>query len=210
MHHYSVRNYSKINVVFWISSISVFLTPIVNLWLKKLIDRYDTLEKIHTWLGVLGISITNIFIFTCLWFLFSNFLWIIFSKTNLIPVPNISGKWNCTGEGKKYANTETINNWSGVVEIKQTYDKLIVKLTTRNSQSHSYSLVGDLEIRDKNEVVLSYMYENEPFKTDNGLNQHKGFCRLTFNLANHTAFGRYYTDCDRGSYGTMNLQKEDD
>lgn len=204
MHYYTVRDHSKVHVIFWISAISVLITPVVNQLVEWIVDKNITISNIYHQLGIIGISFSGVLIFTCLWFLFKNFIWKLFSK---VLIPNISGHYLCTGIGEKYSQNDVTNNWSGVIEIEQSYDELFVKLTTEKSKSHSYSLVGDLEKRDNNEVVLSYMYENEPYKTEEGLNQHKGFCRLTFNLKEGSASGRYYTDCDRSSYGTMNLKK---
>ena len=104
-------------------------------------------------------------------------------------------------------DSNNVNSWKGIIQLEQEYEKISIKLTTDESKSHSYSLVGDIEIRDRNEIVLSYMYENEPFKTEEGLKQHKGFCRLIFDLLNNSANGHYYTDNDRSSYGVMKLTK---
>lgn len=127
----------------------------------------------------------------------------------MLKTPNISGEWNCFGEGKKYMDIKKTNKWTGVIQIEQNYEQMSIKLTTEQSKSHSYSLVGDIEIHGSNEIILTYMYENEPFDTETGLNQHKGFCILIFNLANNSAKGRYYTDNDRSSYGSIELIKKE-
>lgn len=207
MHDYTIRNVSKHKAYFLISGLSVILTPALINLLKRIISIWPQLEKIYNHFEMLGFTISAFLIFTVLWNLFSKILWKFLYKIKIMHVPNLSGCWNCSGEGKKYSDTTEINNWSGEIQIVQEYEKISIKQTTNESKSYSYSLVGEIEIRDKNEIVLSYMYENEPFKTEEGLKQHKGFCRLIFNLSNNTAYGRYYTDNDRSSYGTIILTK---
>ena len=209
MHDYTIRNISKQKANFLISALSVLVTPVLIKLLKTIMSIWPQLEKIYNQFEILGLSISALLSFTILWNLFSKVLWKLLYKIKIIQIPNLSGYWDCSGEGKKYSDTNEKNNWFGEIQILQEYEKISIKLTTSESKSHSYSLVGDIEIRDKNEIVLSYMYENEPFKTEEGLKQHKGFCRLIFNLSNNTANGHYYTDNDRSSYGTMRLIKRE-
>lgn len=209
MHDYSIRNGSKKNTYYWISAISILLTPLLVKLLEALISKVPDVNNLYKQINLLGFSFSAIFVFTVIWFLFSKIVWKFFAKIKVGKIPDISGCWICTGEGRKYFDFNNINNWTGVIEIEQEYERISVKMTTGESKSHSYSLVGDIEVRDKNEIILSYMYENEPFKTEEGLKQHEGFCRLTFDLSNNTANGRYYTDNDRSSYGTMSLKKQE-
>ena len=209
MHDYSVRNESKKIAYYWISAISILITPVLVGLLEKLLTKVPILNELYQQISLLGFSISSVLIFTLIWLLFSKIGWKILAKIRVGKIPDISGTWICNGEGKKYSDSNDINNWNGIIQIEQEYEKLSVKLTTEESKSHSYSLVGDIEVRDKNEIILSYMYENEPFKTEEGLTQHKGFCRLIFDLQNKTANGRYYTDNDRSSYGTMSLKKQE-
>ena len=207
MHDYSIRNKSKRITYYWISAISIMVTPVVINFLEKLFAKMPILNKLYNQINLLGFSFSAVLIFTILWFLFSKMIWKLFAKIKIIKIPDISGNWFCAGEGRKYLDFNDINNWNGIIQIEQEYERLSVKLTTEKSKSHSYSLVGDIEIRDKNEIILSYMYENEPLKTEKGLMQHKGFCRLIFDLSNNSANGSYYTDNNRSSYGIVKLTK---
>ena len=207
MHDYSIRSISKQKAYFWISAVSVLVTPCLIKLIERIISIWPHVEMIYKEFEILGFSVSAFLVFSLLWNLFSKIFWKILSKIRIVQIPNLSGYWNCFGEGKKYLDKNESNNWSGEIKIEQEFDKISIKLTTTESRSHSYSLVGDIEIRDKNEIVLSYMYENDPFKTEEGLKQHKGFCRLTFDLSKNSAIGRYYTDNDRSSYGTMKLSK---
>ena len=209
MHDYTIRNISKQKAYFLISALSILVTPALIKLLDKFLSFWPHLEEIYKQFEMLGFTISAFLAFTVLWNLFSKVFWKLLFRIKIVQIPNLSGYWTCSGEGKKYSDKNEINNWFGEIQILQEFDKISIKLTTKESKSHSYSLVGDIEIRDKNEIVLSYMYENEPFKTEEGLKQHKGFCRLIFNLSNNTANGRYYTDNDRSSYGTMSLIRQE-
>lgn len=207
MHDYSIRNESRKTICYWISVISIIITQVVIDFFERVVSKMPKIENLFKQLNSFGFSISALLIFTIIWFSFSRLIWKFFARIKLIRIPNISGKWKCVGEGRKYLNSNDVNSWKGIIQIEQEYEKISIKLTTNESKSHSYSLVGDIEIRDKNEIVLSYMYENEPFKTEEGLKQHKGFCRLIFDLLNNSANGHYYTDNDRSSYGVMKLTK---
>ena len=52
------------------------------------------------------------------------------------------------------------------------------------------------------------MYFNKPYDSEEGLNEHEGFCSLVFDLRNKTAKGAYYTNPARKSYGSMELEKK--
>lgn len=207
MHDYSIRNESKKTICYWISAISIIITPLVIDFFERVVSKILKIGDLFKQLNSFGFSISAFLIFTIIWFFFSKLVWKFFAKIKLIRTPNISGNWICIGEGRKYLDSSNVNPWKGIIQIEQEYEKISIKLTTDESKSHSYSLVGDIEIRDKNEIVLSYMYENEPFKTEDGLKQHKGFCRLIFDLSSNSAHGRYYTDNERSSYGVMKLTK---
>lgn len=56
MHYYTVRNHSKVHVIFWISAISVLITPVVNQFVEWLVDKNSTISNIYHQLGIIGIS----------------------------------------------------------------------------------------------------------------------------------------------------------
>lgn len=208
MHNYSVRNHSKVKMIYWISALAVFVTPFLANSLEKLFSQISFVGSIYREFSILGASFSAFFVFSILWFVYSKYLWKVLYRINVGKIPNLAGYWECEGVGKKYEGQSVENLWNGVIEIEQDYEKILIKLTTGQSQSKSHSLIGEIELHGKNEATLSYMYENEPNRIENGLNQHKGFCRLSFDLSSGTATGRYYTDCDRSSYGSMKLTKK--
>lgn len=206
MHDYSVRNYSKkIKVIYWISAIAVVITPSLVKFLDLIFTKIPLFQSLYELSSILGCSISAFLVFSFLWLCYSKCIWKLLYNLGIGRVPDISGIWDCNGVGRKYNEIAEENLWTGTVRIEQNYEKISIILTTENSQSKSYSLVGDIEVHGKNEAILTYMYENEPSKVANGLNHHIGFCRLAFDLRLGTATGRYYTDNDRSSYGSMDL-----
>lgn len=206
MHDYSIRGFSKLKIIYWLSVISVITTPLITNFLSPV------LQKLRLKTGILetaGLSVSGFLVFTVLWWLFSKFIWKIPFVQIILNIPNFTGAWKCAGTGRKYEDSSYTNEWEGTVTIEQTFDKILISQRTSKSTSHSTSVFGDLEKRSANEYVLTYMYENEPFSQEEGLHRHMGFCRLVFNTKDQTVIGNYYTDTDRGSYGKMMLTKSE-
>ncbi|MBQ9205143.1 MAG: hypothetical protein IJ158_00335 [Treponema sp.] len=206
MHDYSIRGFSKINILYWLAVISVLVTPLISNKLTPIFVKISTKTGIAE---IASLSVSSFLIFSVLWFLFAKLIWKIPLVTKILNVPDLSGEWKCEGIGKKYDDATINNQWDGMVVIEQTLDKILISTKTSKSTSHSTSVFGDLEKRNANEYVLTYMYENEPFVQEDGLHRHTGFCRLVFNIKDKTVLGNYYTDTDRGSYGTMKLTKQE-
>jgi len=99
-----------------------------------------------------------------------------------------------------------VTNWNGIITISQTYDEILIKLETETSVS--YSTQAQLEKIDDKELVLSYFYRNEPRSdSDQDMHKHYGSCRMFFDIEHGTAKADYFTDRDRGSFGSMLLTK---
>lgn len=207
MHDYSVQGFNKIKIIYWLAVISIIITPIISNFVFPFLQRIS----LKTGIAELAtFSISGFFVFSSLWLLFSKFVWKLPFIKYLIKVPNIAGKWNCIGVGKKYNDNSISNDWKGVVIIEQSVEKLLVRIKSEKSTSQSVSVFGNLKKISESEYILTYMYENEPFVKEETLHRHSGFCRITFDIKNKTAIGNYYTDTDRKSYGTINLTKSKD
>lgn len=115
MHDYSIRNKSKRITYYWISAISIMVTPVVINFLEKLFAKIPILNKLYNQINLLGFSFSAVLIFTILWFLFSKMIWKLFAKTKIIKIPDISGNWFCAGEGRKYLDSNNVNSWKGII-----------------------------------------------------------------------------------------------
>jgi hypothetical protein len=204
MHEYSIRGFSRTKIIFLLSEVAVIVAPVISSLLHPLFNKLSTFVKIPQ---IAAFSVSGALVFTILWFCFCRFFWKLPFMTKVLNVPNLSGTWNCHGEGHKYNNSTELNRWDGEITIEQSLEKMIIITKTQKSTSHSTSVIGDLECKGDKEFILTYMYENEPFINEEGLHKHTGFCRLTFDIKKGTANGTYYTDADRGSFGNMKLTR---
>ncbi len=90
------------------------------------------------------------------------------------------------------------------VSIIQRWSKLLVRLETESSKSHSLS--GALTATDVGNPELSYLYINEPKAlAPNAMNTHRGTAILE--LKGNVLEGDYYTGRGRTTYGSMKVAK---
>ncbi len=121
-----------------------------------------------------------------------------------INVPDLSGKWRVSGktlDGDKNATYE----WSGIITITQTWEKIKVLLQT--SQSSSFSISAALVREPGAGFRLSYPYMNEPKADQVELRNHVGFADFLFapNLA--SAEGDYFNNKGKTTQGVMRLER---
>ena len=95
MHDYSVRNESKKIASYWISAISILITPVIVELLEKLLSKVPILNELYQQISLLGFSISSVLIFTLIWLLFSKIGWKILAKIKVGKIPDISGTLNC-------------------------------------------------------------------------------------------------------------------
>ena len=133
--------------------------------------------------------------------LFNSYIWKTKLMVKLTKIPNFSGKWIIKGESNFANGTE----FTGILIIKQTFDKITIKSIFERSESSNTQTF--LEIKDT-DIKLSYYYQNEPKQRESGkLNIHHGFMILTFSNGNFS--GEYFNDAFRGTKGSWILEKED-
>ncbi len=116
MHDYSIRNESKKITYYWISAISILITPLLVELLERVISIVPALNDLYKQINFLGFSISAVLVFTAIWFLFSKKVWKFLAKIKIGKIPDISGTWICIGEGKKYLDSDDTNNWKGVIQ----------------------------------------------------------------------------------------------
>ncbi len=132
--------------------------------------------------------------------LFNSYLWKTKRVTKITKVPDLSGKWVIKGESNFAEGTK----FSGILYIKQTFDKITIKSVFEKSTS--FNTQTFLEIKE-DDVKLSYYYHNEPKqKESDKLHIHHGFMTLTFSNGNFS--GEYFNDGFRGTNGSWILEKE--
>lgn len=196
MHEYVIKNGLTKRIVFFLTIAATSLSAIINALI------FDTINKISG----CSFAVSAWIIFLGLWFLFSKIIWKNQHIMKFLKINNFSGKWRCEGTGFHYEKPDYKSNWNGIITISQTYDEILIKLETERSVS--YSTQAQLEKVNDKEFVLSYFYRNEPrLDSDQDMHKHYGSCRMFFDMEHKTAKADYFTDRDRGSFGSMLLTK---
>jgi hypothetical protein len=197
MHEYAIEGKGREKLLFWIAFSSIFITPFINVGLNHAFAIFSKYIEITY-------TATSLLVFSLFFWLFNKFIWRI--TTKILNVPDLNGRWNCKAHS---FNNKTKNkfDWDSVIEIKQTWSKIAIYQQTKDSDSHSVSVMGSIKIEANGEIILSYVYENTPRSNTPELLKHKGMVALRFNKYRTNASGDYFSDQHRCTYGTMELTK---
>lgn len=136
--------------------------------------------------------------------LFANHAWKWPGIAAVIDVPDLSGTWKVTGKTLG-ENKETTYEWSGVITITQTWERLKVRLQT--AQSSSFSISAAMVREPGAGYRLTYPYINEPKADQPELRTHVGFADLLFAQSIRSADGDYFNNKGRTTQGVMRLDR---
>jgi hypothetical protein len=127
----------------------------------------------------------------------------IIRKIGLVSLPNLNGNW------KGYLLSsfdEHGTKYDASIEIIQSWTRIIIKLRTEKSKSHS--IVATLTTENPGGIILSYAYLNEPkANAKKTMHIHKGTAWLTLDKNGEMFEGEYYTGRDRQSYGSLHFER---
>ncbi|MDR4168127.1 hypothetical protein [Bacillus paranthracis] len=202
MHEYTVIDHPKHKILFWVAISSMGLSSLISTRIQPWIQEVLNAPVIAT------LSISGVTIFYGLYLLLNLVIWKIPLFRTIFHFPSLEGEWECYG----ISNNTRLNKqfeWYGTITIRQTWDKILITLKTKNSTSNSLSTTGGIKYYAGVGYKLSYHYENNPSaNSDKDLHKHEGFCILTFNEDEKTAEGCYFNNMkDRQSYGEMKLKR---
>jgi len=143
-------------------------------------------------------------VFTALTWLLNRHAWRWKFINGVLQIPDLSGKWNCTGTIMATPSNPPFD-WTGEIVIVQTWDKIRVRLKTNTSASNSRSaaLIKD----EADGWRLFYSYRNEPNIDQPHLNAHRGFSEILFDLDLQSGSGEYFNGHGRYTFGTMSLER---
>ena len=116
-------------------------------------------------------------------------------------LPDLNGKW--IGEVQSSYNQHDPAYEVSVV-ISQRWSKILVRLETGQSRSHS--VVASLKTTDLPYPELSYLYVNAPkSNAPDAMEMHRG--TATLELKDSNLEGEYYTGRGRRQIGAIELRK---
>ena len=130
--------------------------------------------------------------------------WPPFRWLGIVTTPDLRGRWvgeqvsSYKSDGEKNTRVET------VLEIKQTFSKLIVRAFYKTSDSRS--VLADV-LETDGEAYLFYTYDNEPnsVRTE-AMKAHRGTVKLLFVPGEKRLIGKYFNNI--GNVGDMELKLE--
>lgn len=143
-------------------------------------------------------------VFGVLYTLFDRYAWRWEPLSRWLKVPDLSGAWRCDGQTVNFDGTPSFS-WEGNVTIIQSWDRLRVRLKTK--QSGSNSITAALICDEADGYVLLYNYSNDPRINEPNLKSHRGFAELTFAKDLQSAEGGYFNGHGRYTFGTMRLTR---
>ncbi len=125
-------------------------------------------------------------------------------RIGLIHVPDLSGEW---GGLVKSSHDGTTEDHEVSLGIRQTWTHVSVVL--RAGQSRSCSLIAAIHIDDADGPALVYEYRNEPSSLAvDTMHVHRGITHLTFDKADDSLSGDYYTGRDRQTHGGIRVVRK--
>ncbi|MGP0834881.1 MULTISPECIES: hypothetical protein [unclassified Serratia (in: enterobacteria)] len=119
-------------------------------------------------------------------------------------VPDLSGTWEVSGEGRNLK--DEVVDWFGEMKIHQSWDKVHIRLDTR--QSGSDSIAASIIYDEGVGYRLIYNYRNDPRIIEKEIHSHMGFAEFTFNDDLTNANGEYFNGRGRNTFGTMNIRRK--
>ena len=143
-------------------------------------------------------------IYAGLYWWFDTRVWKQPKLANLLKVPDLAGNWVCAGQTINPDKTLG-HKWEGELTIVQSWDKLRIRLRTK--QSGSNSIAAALVYDQADGFRLLYNYKNEPKIGEVDLSSHRGSAELTFSRDLKMAEGEYFNGHGRYTFGTMKLTK---
>jgi hypothetical protein len=122
-------------------------------------------------------------------------------KIGLIGVPDLSGEWHGFVKSSYDSSTE---DHDVSLTIHQTWTHLCVLL--RAGESRSRSVIGAIHVEEPEGPALVYEYRNEPDSLAvDTMHVHHGTAHLTFDSADDSLSGDYYTGRDRKTHGGLRV-----
>ncbi|MGL4032722.1 Cap15 family CBASS effector [Kosakonia cowanii] len=187
-----------------IGGVSSVLSALIIYVVLTILQHYSFFD----YQSVLPPSISSLIsaggIYIGLYYLFNSRWWKSPKISRLLNVPDLSGEWDCQGQGKNMAGDEF--QWSAVIKIFQSWDKVHIRMDTLQSGSDSVaaSIVYDEGVGYR----LIYNYRNDPRINETHLNSHMGFAEFTFSQDMKSADGEYFNGRGRNTFGTMKIVRK--
>ena len=198
MHDYSIDKHPKEKILFILAFIAIVSTPFIN----------QALSQVQGTLGSWTLTLTGFsvfMVFGAIFWLFNQYLWKFkFIRSRLL-MPDLNGKWECSGTTLIKAGQDTNYPWKAEIDITQSWSKIIIRLKTKDSVSQSTS--ASITRLEGQGFKILYHYQNDPTRIEETLNKHDGAAEIIFDQDCTEGDGHYFTDQHRSTVGSLKLRK---
>lgn len=142
-------------------------------------------------------------LFGVIWKIFDVYGWRIrFGTFGVSKIPDLNGSWL----GSIRSDFQQGNETKAVIQIKQTWTKILVRLQTNNSSS--ISTMAAVNTSDSSEWGLHYEYLSEPVSTAVGTMQmHRGTTHFRIEQDGLVLRGDYYGGRGRQNLGSIEVRR---
>lgn len=198
MHDYSIGRHPKEKILFGLAFLAIISTPFINRGFSQIQDilGYWTLPLA---------SVSTFMVFGAVFWWFNQYLWKCKSVRKILLMPDLNGKWECTGTTLIKAGAETNYPWKAEINITQSWSKIIIRLKTKDSVSYSTS--ASITRLEGQGFKILYHYQNDPTRIEETLHKHDGATEIIFNQDCTEGTGHYFTDQHRSTVGSLTLRK---
>jgi hypothetical protein len=188
----------KEKILFGLAFLAIIATPFIN----QIFSRVQ--ETLGNWTLPLS-SISAFMVFGAVFWFFNQYLWKFRHIRKFLLMPDLNGKWECTGTTMIKEGQETNHAWKAEIDITQSWSKIIIRLKTNNSLSRSTS-ASVTRLEGQGFKVL-YHYQNDPTCINDTLHKHDGATEIIFNQDCTEGEGHYFTDQHRSTVGSLEIRK---
>lgn len=203
-HEYAVIGHSRATIGRYLGVIAGLLASLLGLLITLLLDlaTHFGISSFASSIVIFPINAATFYILGHL--AFDKWIWKSKFLKPILGIPDLNGEWTCAGETKD-DDGNTTYQWSGIVRITQTWEKIWVYLDTGQSRSRSKS--ASLVKEPGRGFVLMYSYQNEPNIGEAELRTHIGYCELELDEELKNAEGNYFNNRGRITFGRMKLTR---
>jgi hypothetical protein len=203
-HEYAILGgFNRASIGRWLYTLAAAISALIVFVVLGVVDLANHLGINAT----LPPSVLSLFgaasVYAGLYWIFNAYGWKVGVVRRLLKLPNLSGKWHCTG---LTLEPTPHREWFGTVTIVQSWDKFRLHLSTQTSRSDS--LAAALLFDSAAGYRLMYHYQNAPKLGERDLPPHHGFAELTFSQDEQSAEGEYFNGRGRTTWGKLSLKRE--
>lgn len=198
MHDYSMDRHPKEKILFILAFLAIVATPFLNQGFSNLQDM------LGAWTMPLS-GVSAFMVFATVFWVFNQYLWKCKIFRKLLMMPDLNGKWECTGATIIKVGAETNHPWKAEIDVTQSWSKIVIRLKTKESLSCSTS--ASITRLEGQGFKILYHYQNDPTQISETLNKHDGAAEIIFNPGCTEGEGHYFTDQHRNTVGSLKLRK---